>query len=91
MKLSVTQKSNKAKLAALLARNCTTTIKQVLISKFAFGPERLPGLSRNGPQIRACFTKCSSKTMIKRVINSRHKIFKTMQFHRFWLKIAKKT
>ena len=40
MKLSVTQKSNKAKLADLGARNCAT-IKQVLISKFAFGSEKL--------------------------------------------------
>ena len=30
------------------ARNCDT-IQQVLILKFAFGPEKFPGLSRNGP------------------------------------------
>ena len=44
MKLSV----NEAKLAGLWARNCAT-IQQVSISKFAFGPEKLAGLSRNGP------------------------------------------
>ena len=39
---------NEAELTGLWARNCAT-IQQVLISKFAFGPEKLPGLSRNGP------------------------------------------
>ena len=47
MKLSV----NKAKLTGLWARNCAT-IQQVLILKFAFGPEKFPGFSRNGPQAR---------------------------------------
>ena len=32
------------------ARNCAT-IQQVLILKFAFGPEKFPGLSRNGALI----------------------------------------
>ena len=41
--------ANEAKLAGLWDRNCAT-IQQVLISKFAFGSEKLPGLSRNGPQ-----------------------------------------
>ena len=45
MKLSV----NEAKLINLWARNCGT-IQQVLILKFAFGPEKSPGLSKNGPQ-----------------------------------------
>ena len=45
MKLSV----NEAKLTALWARKCAA-IQQVLILKFAFGPEKLPGLSRNEPQ-----------------------------------------
>ena len=44
MKLSV----NEAKLTGLWARNFTT-IQLLLISKFAFGPEKLPGRSRNGP------------------------------------------
>ena len=44
MKLSV----NKAKLSGLWARNCAT-IQQVLILKFAFEPEKFPGLSRNEP------------------------------------------
>ena len=44
MKLSV----NEAKLTGLWARNFTT-IQLLLISKFAFRPEKLPGLSRNGP------------------------------------------
>jgi len=46
MKLSV----DEAKLTGLRARNCAT-IKVVWILKFAFGPEKLPGLSRNGPQL----------------------------------------
>ena len=37
---------NEATFAGLRARNCAT-IQQVLIQKFAFGPEKLPGLSRN--------------------------------------------
>ena len=37
---------NEATFAGLWARNCAT-IQQVLIQKFAFGPEKLPGLSRN--------------------------------------------
>ena len=44
MKLSI----NEAKLSGLWARNCAA-IKQVLILKFAFGPEKLPELSKNGP------------------------------------------
>ena len=43
MKLSV----NEAKLTGLWARNFAT-IQLVLISKFAFEPEKLTGLSRNG-------------------------------------------
>ena len=46
MKLSV----NEVKLTGLGARNCAT-IQQVLISNFAFGPEKLPGLSKNGPSV----------------------------------------
>ena len=38
----------KAKLTGLWARNYGT-VQQVLILKFAFGPEKLPGLSRNRP------------------------------------------
>ena len=45
MKLAV----NEAKLTVLWARNCAT-VQQVLILTFAFGPEKLPGLSRNEPQ-----------------------------------------
>ena len=44
MKLSI----NEAKLTGLWARNCAI-IQQVLILKFAFGPEKFPGLSRNEP------------------------------------------
>ena len=44
MKLSV----NEAKLTGLWARN-RATIQLVLILKFAFGPEKFPGLSRNRP------------------------------------------
>ena len=39
MKLSVSEEK--------LTMNCAT-IQQVLILKFAFGPETFPGLSRNG-------------------------------------------
>ena len=56
MKLSVTKKGSETKLTDLSARKCAT-IKQVLISKFAFGREKLSGLSRNGLQFRACCTK----------------------------------
>ena len=42
MKLSV----NEAKVTGFWATNCGT-IQLVLISKFAFAPEKLPGLSRN--------------------------------------------
>ena len=38
---------NEAELTGLRARNCAT-IQQVFILKFAFGPEKLPCLSRNG-------------------------------------------
>ena len=47
MKLSV----NEAKVTDLWTRNCAT-IQLDLISKFAFGPEKLPGRLRNGPLIR---------------------------------------
>ena len=40
---------NEAKLTGLWAKNCTAMC-QVLISKFHFGPEKFPGLSKNGPQ-----------------------------------------
>ena len=39
---------NEEKLTGVWARNCDT-IQQVLILKFAFGPEKFPDLSRNGP------------------------------------------
>ena len=45
IKLSV----NEAKLTGLWDRNCAT-FQQVVILKLAFGPEKFPGLSRNGPQ-----------------------------------------
>ena len=45
MKLSII---NGAKLTGLWARNFAT-IQQVLILKFAFGPETFPGLSKNEP------------------------------------------
>ena len=44
MKLSI----NEAKLTGLWARNCAA-IKQVSNLKFAFGPEKLPELSKDGP------------------------------------------
>ena len=44
MKLSV----NEEILTGLWTRNCGT-IKEVLILKFAFGPEKFPGLLRNWP------------------------------------------
>ena len=40
-----------AKLNVLWASDCVT-IQRVLILKFAFWPEKFPGLSRNGPQKR---------------------------------------
>ena len=55
MKLSV----NKPK------SNCAT-IQLVLISEFAFGPEKLPDLSRNGPQVpeRPISTNAETKFVI---------------------------
>ena len=44
------QSVNEAKLTGLWATNCGT-IQQVLIWKFVFGPEKLPGLSRDAPLI----------------------------------------
>ena len=41
---------HEVKLTGLWARNCAT-IQQVLISNFTFGPEKLPGLSKNGPLV----------------------------------------
>ena len=46
MKLS----ENEAILTGLWASNCAT-IHQVLILKFAFRPEKFPGVSRNGPLV----------------------------------------
>ena len=40
---------DEAKLIGLWAKNCAAMC-QVLISKFHFGPEKFPGLSKNGPQ-----------------------------------------
>ena len=57
MKLSVKE----AKLTGLWARNWTT-IQQVLILKFAFGPQKFPGLWRNEPQARNVWRKTQSKT-----------------------------
>ena len=54
MKLS----ENEAILTGLWASNCAT-IQQVLILKFAFTPEKFPGLSRNGPLV----TSLSSQLM----------------------------
>ena len=51
MKLSV----NEAKMTGFWATNCGT-IQLVLISKFAFAPEKLPELSSNGPQSPGNFT-----------------------------------
>ena len=41
---------NEGKLTGLWAKNCAT-IQEVLILKFALGPEKLSGLSRNVPQV----------------------------------------
>ena len=51
MKLSI----NEAKLTGLWAGNCAA-IQQVWILKFTFGPEKFPGLSRNGPQTQRHIT-----------------------------------
>ena len=47
IKLSV----NETKWSSLLARTCAL-ILDISIWKFDFGPEKLPGLSRNGPQVK---------------------------------------
>ena len=41
-------------------RSATVTIQQFFVSKCAFGPVKLPGLSRNGPWIILCEALCSS-------------------------------
>ena len=41
---------NEVKSTSLWASNCAT-IQKVLILKIAFGPEKLPGLSKNRPQV----------------------------------------
>ena len=41
--------ANEAKLTGFWATKNCATIQLGLISKSAFGPEKLPGLSRNGP------------------------------------------
>ena len=46
MKLSV----DEAKLTGMWAWNCTA-FRQVMILKFALGPEKFPGLLRNGPPV----------------------------------------
>ena len=43
----------------------TATIQQVLILKFAFGPEKLLGLSRNARQGSYLLTKALTKTSKK--------------------------
>ena len=42
---------NEAKLTGLRARNLARNIQQVLILKFAFGPEKFPGIWRNRPLV----------------------------------------
>ena len=61
MKLSV----NKPNSSGLLTRNCAT-IQLFLISEFAFGLEKLPDLSRNGPQVpeRSISTNAESKFVV---------------------------
>ena len=56
MKVSIILKNDTTKLSfkeikltGLWARNCAT-IQQVVILKFAIGPQKFPGLSRNGHQ-----------------------------------------
>ena len=44
-----TYQLTKKKLTGVSAKNCDTIIQQVLILKFAFGPEKFPGLLRSGP------------------------------------------
>ena len=61
MKLSV----NKPNWSGLLTRNCAT-IQLFFISEFAFGLEKLPDLSRNGPQVpeRPISTNAESKFVV---------------------------
>jgi len=62
MQLSI----NEAKFAGLRVRNYAT-IKQVLIQKFAFGPAKLLGLSRNGPLIMS-LTCCWGKPAFQQTL-----------------------
>ena len=63
---------NKAKLTGLWARNCAT-IQQVLLLKFDFGPEKFPGLSRNGHQTRGEYNSCFKMNQImEKELSTRH-------------------
>ena len=59
---------NEEKLTGVWARNCDT-IQQVSILKFAFWPEKFPGLSRNGPLglIMHALTTAGSLTTISSI------------------------
>ena len=52
--------ADEAKLAGLCAGNCATT-QLVWILKFAFGPKKLPGLSRNGSLKREKKKACGAR------------------------------
>ena len=56
MKLSV----DEAKLTSMWVRNCAA-FQQVLILKFSLGPEKFPGLPRNGPPVP---NESLAKTMV---------------------------
>ena len=77
MKLSI----NEAKLTGLWARNCAA-IKQVLILKFAFGPEKLPELSKKGPWTGPGRRQKSSLAFIQSPPNTVANVFLPFKFQR---------
>ena len=77
MKLSI----NEAKLTGLWARNCAA-IKEVLILKFAFGPEKLPELSKNGPWTGTGRRQKSSLAFIQSPPNTVANVFLPFKFQR---------
>ena len=77
MKLSI----NEAKLTGLWARNCAA-IKEVLILKFAFGPEKLPELSKKGPWTGTGRRQKSSLAFIQSPPNTVANVFLPFKFQR---------
>ena len=79
MKVSI----KKEKLTGLWVRNCAT-FQQVLISKFAFGPEKLSGLSRNGLLFQG-FTDSHDLDWVTRLLCEKTGRIITRQEQNWWI------